>query len=201
MRIVIKPQTYLPRSPHRTKGGLTLAEVMISMVILAFSALGLTRLLYQIRVTAEDNVHQQTAIVMAQGYLEQLCRLPYANPGPYNGSNIAGVLNIADDTTGATVPITMINSSGLPVTNQSGGNFGNGKTSSENIFLDQDASGNPIMKMQFQFTPVLTDLGVTSGGTASGVEITVNFTVTYSYGNTRTFSSSVRTVRSAVPVM
>jgi hypothetical protein len=201
MHIVIKPQTALPRSPHSTKCGLTLAEVMISMIILAFSALGLTRLLYQIRVTAEDNVHQQTAMVMAQGYLEQLCRLPYANPGPYNASNIAGVLNIADDTVGTTVPISMINSSGLPVTNQSGGNFGNGKTSSENIFLDQDASGNPIMKMQFQFTPVLTDLAVASGGTASGVEITVNFTVTYSYGTTRTFSSSVRTVRSVVPVM
>jgi len=170
--------------------------------------LALVELTYMIRTTAEDNVHQNTALVMAQGYLEQLCRLPYSNPT----NNPAGVVNIADDPAGpsgtnipanTTVPITLISASGGLATNKAGGNFGNGCTSEDIIYLDQDTNGAPTFKMTFDFTPVLRDLNTTPGsvGTASGVEITVNFTATYILGTVHTFSGSLRTVRSNVPTM
>jgi hypothetical protein len=172
-----------------------MAEVMLSMVILAFAALALVRLNYMITLAAEDNIHQNTAIVMAQGYLEQIKALSFQT-----------LQSIADDvsSTGAPLSTQMIE-----LTDHAGGIMGvttgvaalynSGTPFSETFMLDQDTSGNGIYPMTFTFQPVLTDLGKVSGApSASGVEITVYFKATWTYGTNRTYTSSLRTVRANV---
>lgn len=162
---------------------------MLSMLILAFAALALVRLNYMITNAAEDNIHQNTAIVMAQGYLEQIKALSFQT-----------LQSIADDvsSTGAalnTVQVNLTNHAGNTITTL----FNSGTPYSETFMLDQDTSGNGIYPMTFTFQPVLTDLGKVAGApSAAGVEITIYFTATYSFGTTRTFTSSLRTVRANV---
>ncbi|MDE3084424.1 MAG: hypothetical protein KGJ37_04275, partial [Verrucomicrobiota bacterium] len=137
---------------------MTLVEVMIALGILAFSAITLMGLTYFISISANDNVNQNTAMIMAQGYLEQLCRLPYSNVGPYSSTNLSGLVNIADDTGGTSVPIYLTSSAGGWVANENGGNFGNGSWSKETVYLDQDNTGTHTFPMTFEFQPALTDL-------------------------------------------
>lgn len=186
--------------------GLTLVEVLLGMIVLAVAALGLVKVTYQMRVTAEDNIHQSTAFVMAQGYLEQLCRLPYSTttpipPATYSIINPSGLQNIADDIT-KSVPILLLNSAGKPMDGQAGdppllyNNIAaNGGTPyTETVYLDKDGVGNPTYPMTFTIQPVITDIDPTQA-TAAGVEITVYFTESYTLaGIPHTFQSSVRTV-------
>lgn len=181
IRAVITPHPSR-QSPFHTRRGLTLVEVMVAMIILAFAGLGVVQATYQMRVTAEDSIHQSTACIMAQGYLEQLCRLPYNTvldtKNPYTLSNPAGIQNIADNpytTNDQTSPIFLTNSNGLPVTNRTGTNLYNTgsstpvdqNTSTETVFLDHDSAGNPSYPMTISFTPVLTDLQTITGGTSA----------------------------------
>jgi hypothetical protein len=188
------------KKPIHASRGLTLVEVMLSMIVLAFAGLGMIKVTYMARVTAEDSIHQSTALVMAQGYLEQLCRLPYSavTSAPYTQYNPPGLVQIVD------------NGAAMELTDNSGNALGsllNGQTYGPvTIYLDQDSTGNPTYPMQFSFTPTLTDLWVATGGntahattgaqgTADGMEIAITFTESYTLGgNTRTFKSSVRTV-------
>ncbi|HXC01051.1 MAG TPA: prepilin-type N-terminal cleavage/methylation domain-containing protein [Opitutaceae bacterium] len=186
--------------------GLTLVEVMLAIMVLAFAGLGLVKVTYQMRVTAEDNIHQSTAYVIAQGYLEQICRLPYFTtppiaPATYSIINPSGLQDIADDTT-KSVPILIVNSAGKPMDGQTGDPpllYNNAATNggapfSEVVYLDKDGTGNPTYPMTFTMQPVITDIDPTQLTTA-GVEITVYFTESYVLaGLTRTFQSSVRTV-------
>ncbi len=219
--IVIKSHLSIKRSVHDGRG-LTLAEVMLATIVLAFAGLGLVKVTYQLRVTAEDSIHQSTALVMAQGYMEQLCKLPYtvSTPGPYNElANPPGLVQIAD----AAIPMYLTNNSlgtltGLNIISGQTWIFGtitypDGTTATQGnppIYIDEDGTGNPTYPMNFAFTPTLTDLwtnlggtstttgGVTthSGqGTADGMQMVINFTESYTLaGNTRVFQSSVRTV-------
>lgn len=177
---------------------MTLLEVMLAMTILAFSALGMVRVTYMIRTTAEDNLHQSTAFVMAQGYLEQLCRLPYYTvlipPDTYGLTNPPGLQQIADNPYSAsdtTAPILITNSVGLTVKAEGGGflyNPGSGtvnptyNTCQETVYLDKDGAGNPTYPMTVTFTPVLTDLQSVSGGTATTTGTAPSQITTYSGG-------------------
>jgi hypothetical protein len=176
---------------------MTLAEVMLALTIITFAGLGLVKLTYQMRVTAEDNLHQSTAIVMAQGYLEQLCRLPYNTtllPGEtYSLTVPAGIQDIADNPYSAsdtTAPILITNSAGQIVTSTGGGSLYNSgsslitpqNTSSETVYLDKDSTGNPTYPMTFSFTPVLKDLQQAEGGTSNTTGTSPNQLVTVSGG-------------------
>jgi prepilin-type N-terminal cleavage/methylation domain-containing protein len=179
------------------RSGLTLVEVMMAMGIFAFAALALAQLTYQITKTADENIHQNTAIVMAQGYMEQICELPWTNAGG------TGLKDIADDTggnlpptlpAGSKVPILLTDNGGNTLKTGTGGTLYNGLTSSEQLYLDQDqTTGTGTFPMTLQITPVLTDLAKL-GYTANGVEITIYFTATYNLPNPRTFTGSLRTV-------
>lgn len=168
---------------------MTLAEVMIAMIILVFSALGLVQLTFQISKTAADNIHQNTAFAMAQGYLEQLNAMGYST-----------LQAIADDTTGNNVPIYLTDHSGQSTSRADGSvTLYNGGTYTEAFNLDQDTAGNGTFPMKFQFSPVLTDLSLVPGSGAQGVEITVYFTATYNLGTGPVnFTSSVRTVHANI---
>jgi Tfp pilus assembly protein PilX len=194
---VIKPYPSINRTFHAGRG-LTLAEVMLALIIIGFAGLALVRLTYQMRVTAEDNIHQSTAFVMAQGYLEQICRLKYTTPTPtppavYSIQSPAGLTNVADG--GATLFLT--NSSGQQIP----GGIANGATYTEVVFLDKDGAGNETYPMTFSVTPTLTDIDP-AGTTAQGVEINLFFTESYTLaGYSRQFKSSLRTVYGNVNTM
>ncbi len=164
---------------------MTLVEVMIALGILAIVALALVQLTYFTRATAEDDVHQNTALTLAQGYLEQICDLPYSST-----TSPQGLIQIADDNKNS-VTFTLTNSSGTPITT-----ITNNSSVTEQVNLDQDSSGKTF-PMTFQFTPVLVDLSKKTTG-ATGVEVTIYFKATYNLGSPRTFQSSVSTVRSAI---
>jgi Tfp pilus assembly protein PilV len=197
MRSVIKPHPSMKKS-FPTGRGLTLAEVMLAMIVIGFAGLGLVRLTYQMRVTAEDNIHQSTAFVMAQGYLEQICRLPYSTtpptpPAVYSIINPAGMTDVADNG----IAMFLTNSAGQQITN----GIVSGATYTETVYLDKDGVGNETYPMTFSVTPTLTDIDST-GTTAQGIEITVAFSETYTLGGIpRTFSSSLRTVYGNVNTM
>ena len=192
-----KPHTSLQFS-SRASRGLTLVEVMISMLILTLAGLGLIKVTYQLRVTAEDNIHQSTATVLAQGYLEQLCRLPYNSSlaaSTYTMYSPPGLVQIAN---GAAVQLTDNNGNAITTLTNGGAAY------SAIVYLDQDVHGNPTYPMNFSITNfVVTDLSKATGGNAShstvgsadGMSIEIDFSENYVLGGvTRSFSSSVRTV-------
>ncbi len=167
--------------------GMSLAEVMVALGILAFVATGIMAVTLQIRSMAEQTVYQNTSLVLAQGYVEQLRSLDYTT------------LDAAARDSSGTVELPLLNAAGAAPADASGGVLGNGDWSSERIFLDEDASGNPIQPLQFEFRPVLTSLDVATSGTALGVEISLEYRTTYNFGSRRTFGGTLRTVRSAIP--
>jgi hypothetical protein len=190
---------------------------MISMLVLALMALGMVRLTFQMRVTAEDNIHHSAAYVMAQGYLEELSKLCYANlaqvanptPPPafiwktnptMNKLSPPGVWDIASDATN-TVNIYLKDNQGNDLIAHN-----NTASAVQTVYLDQDGNGNASFPMQFQFTPILKCIDKPGGfnsTTAQGVEITIQFTFTYSLNGspnpTHTVTSSVSTVYPNLP--
>jgi prepilin-type N-terminal cleavage/methylation domain-containing protein len=61
----------------RKTSGFTLVEVLLSLVIFAMIALGVTQTLILTRGIAESNIREVTANAVASGYLEQLKSMPY----------------------------------------------------------------------------------------------------------------------------
>lgn len=176
------------RSPRRSaRTGMTLVEVMISLGIFAFVATSVVAVTFRIRSMAEQTVYQNTALVLAQGYIEQLRSLDYTT-----------LAAAAQDSTGA-VALPLINATGAVVTDTSGGVMGNGDWALETVFLDENAAGTAIQPLQFRFRPVLTSLATATGGAANGVELTLHYETTYDFGQQKTFTGTMRTVRSAIP--
>jgi len=184
---------------------------MVAMAILLFAGLSLVRITFAMRLTAEDSLHQSTAMVLAQDYLEQLCRLPYISALQSNGQQLTGLKTIADDTpanpSSPRIPIPLYAPGGGPNPAIPGGgqiaNLYNGTSYTQTVYLDEDGAGNKTFPMVFTFEPVLTDLStITPAGTAQGVEITVYFSESYQNGSqTRLFQSSLRTVYANVQTM
>ncbi len=63
----------------RGKEALTLVEIMVAMVILGFSSLGLLTGLMQARRYTELAIHENTALTIAQGYIEQMKNMEFAS--------------------------------------------------------------------------------------------------------------------------
>lgn len=175
------------RPARRLCAGLTLAEVMISLGVLAFVATSVIGVTFQVRSMAEQTIYQNTALVLAQGYVEQLRSLDYTT-----------LNNAAQDSSGS-VALPLAGATGSNLTNESGGTLANSSWAREIVYLDENAAGTPIQPLTFRFQPVLTSLASATSGTAQGVEIVVNYETTYNFGKSRTFTGTLRTVRSAIP--
>lgn len=159
---------------------------MVSLVILALVATSIVAVTFRIRAMAEQTVYQNTALVLAQGYVEQLRSLDYTT-----------LVSAAQDTS---VALPLVNAAGSTATDTSAGALNNGDWSAETVFLDEDAASVPIQPLQFRFRPVLTNLATTNTTTSPvGVEITLHYSTTYNFGQVRTLSGTLRTVRSGVP--
>lgn len=166
----------------------TLVELMIALGLLAMLAVSVGGITFQIRSTAEQGVYQDTALILAQGYMEQIRHLDY--------TTLSAVAQ--DNGSTKTVPLPLDKISGTPI-NAGGNVLFNGSWYTETVYLDQAANGTPKQPMPFQFQPVLTSLEKATGNVASGVEITVNYSFTYDFGVKRTVNGSLRSVRSSVP--
>lgn len=165
----------------RSTRAVSLVELVVSLGILSIVAVSLISVTFMIRSTAEQTVYQNTALTLAQGYLEQLRSLDYTSLSSAAATN--------------TVRLALINASGNNVTDTGGNDLNNGDWAQEIVFLDVNASGQPIQPLTFRFRPVLTNMT----GTAIGVEISLVFQTTYNWGVTRTYGGTLRSVRSSVP--
>lgn len=67
------------RTGLRGKEALTLIEIMVAMVILGFSSLGLLTGLMQARRYTEMAIHENTALTIAQGYIEQMKNMEFVS--------------------------------------------------------------------------------------------------------------------------
>ncbi len=61
------------------KSGVTLVEIMVAMVILGFSGLALLSGLMQSRRYTELAIHENTALTIGQGYIEQMKNMEFAS--------------------------------------------------------------------------------------------------------------------------
>lgn len=174
---------------RRSKAAMTLVEVIVSLTLLGLISGSVISITFLIRSTAEQAIYQNTALTVAQGYMEQIRHLDYAT-----------LRAVAQDSGGTpTVTLPLENATGGTIAAVGGGTFGNGSWSMEDIYLDQDTSGRPIQRVPFEFRPVLTSLETATSGLASGVEVVVTYRIRYNFGVTRTISGSLRSVRSSVP--
>lgn len=170
--------------PH-ARAGYSLIEVMVGMSLFVMLALGLVSMTFQVRSTAEENVYQSTALALGQAYIEQLRSTDFATL-----SGIAG---------GSGDALVLINTAGDTIVDEAGEALNNGDWAREQIFLDETETGQPRQPMTFRFRTLLSDLAPLTGGRAAGVEITLLVETTYNYGVSRTYRTSLRTVRSDVP--
>ncbi|MBI5422441.1 MAG: hypothetical protein HZA32_00035 [Opitutae bacterium] len=155
---------------------------MIALGIFAITATSVVAVTFRIRSMAEQTIYQNTALVLAQGYVEQLRSVDYTT--------------LSSAAANSAIALPLVNATGAAATDTSGGSLGNGDWSSEVVYLDEDSAGHSIQPLTFRFQPVLNLLSPT---TAAGVEITVNYETTYNFGLTRTFRGTLRTVRSGIP--
>ena len=160
---------------------------MIGMGVFAMVVVGLATMTFSTRAIAEENVYRSTALTLAQAYLEQIRSVDFTRL-----SNVARGISGSDS-------LPLISMSGETVTDESSGPLQNNDWAEEVVLLDEDDDGNPRQPMTFRFRPTLVDLGTTLSGNAAGVEITVLFETTYNYGTVRTYTGTLRTVRSDVP--
>lgn len=175
------PSGHQRRFTSRSCRAVSLVELVVSMGVMTIVAVSMISVTFLIRSTAEQAVYQNTALTLAQGYLEQLRSLDYNS------------LSLAATSTGNT--LALINAAGDTVRDESGNLLNAGDWAREVVHLDINASGANIQPLTFRFRPVLTNMT----GTAVGVEIVVFFETTYNWGVTRTYRGALRTVRSSVP--
>jgi hypothetical protein len=156
------------------------------MAIFSLMATGTIGLTFMVRANSEQAVYNNTALALAQAYLEQLRSVDFST-----------LRSAALDASG-TVPLTLIASNGTVLLDEAGGVFGNHDWARETIMLDEDENGTPKQPMTFRFRPRIYDLQSLTAGKAEGVEIVLLFESTYNFGSPRTLSGSLRTVRSNV---
>ena len=166
--------------------GFSLIEVIVGLAIFSFMIVGILGLTFHVRASSEEAVYNNTALTLAQAYLEQM-----------RSSDFATLQNAATDATG-TVDLNLISSAGTALRDRVGGVFANRDWANETFMLDEDEAGTPRQPLTFELRPMLTDLNTVTGGTADGVEIVLWYRSSYNFGSVRTQIGTLRTVRSNV---
>lgn len=176
----------MDENPRRSTNGFSLIEVIVGLGIFTMMMIGILHLTFQVRASAEEAVYNNTALTLAQAYLEQM-----------RSSDFATLQAAAADASG-TIDLNLISSAGTLLTDKNGGVFSNNDWANETIMLDEDEAGNPRQPLKFELRPVLTDLSSVTGGIADGVEIVLWYRSRYNFGMERTQIGTLRTVRSNV---
>lgn len=174
-----------PRRSLALRRAFSLIEAVIGLAILTILSGGIIATALFIRRSAEEVVYHNTALTLAQAYMEQLRSIEY------------GLLSAAAQTTGT--PINLIGSNGVYLTREDGGVFSNGTWARETVMLDETPDGTPRQPMTIRLRPVLVDLPGVTANAARGVEIILHYETTYNFGFVGTHRGSLRNVRSNVP--
>lgn len=176
----------LPRSCPRPRAtrGLTLIETVISLSLFTLVSLGILAVVAQTRRMAEASVYENTALTMAQGYIEQLRSVAYDD-----------LINAALDDDRA---IVLRGALGDTLTDTSGGALNPGDWARETVMLDRNEAGTETQPMPFRFRVDLSPLG---GGVVAneGVEIILTYETDLPLFKQTTLRRTLRTVRSVVP--
>lgn len=167
--------------------GFTLIESVVSLGVFTVICLGVLAVVIQIRRLAENNVYENTALTMAQGYVEQLRSLPF---GELVNASAVGAANLN---------LLSANGAGALLTDTSGGALNDNEWTREIVTLDRDQTGRDTQPMLFSFRVDLADLRPLTGSGANGVEITLTYEYTPPDGRKRSVRRTLRTVRSVVP--
>jgi prepilin-type N-terminal cleavage/methylation domain-containing protein len=169
--------------------GLTLTEVIISMVVFTIVSLGVLTIVTQIRHMSENTVYENTALTMAQGYIEQVRSLSYND-----------LVTAANDNT-APLTLKSANGGGTRLTNEAGGVLTAGAWARERVFLDRDAANRETQPLNFRFRVTLVDLNNASlvAIRPLGVEIILDYEYQLPDARRVTITRSIRNVRSVVP--
>lgn len=167
--------------------GFTLIESVVSLGVFTVICLGVFAVVIQIRRLAENNVYENTALTMAQGYVEQLRSLPF---GELVNVSSVGTANLA---------LMSANGAGALLTDTSGGSLNDNEWTRETVMLDRDQTGRDTQPMVFRFRVDLADLRSLTTSGANGVEIILTYEYTLPDGRNRAVLRTLRTVRSVVP--
>lgn len=184
--------------------GLTLIEVIVSMGIFTLISFGVIALVTQVRRIAENNVYENTALTMAQGYIEQIRSLPYAELEAAASFTGTPPLPPAPDLGVGALRLFSANGGGTEVlTNVAGRPLRRNEWTRERVFLDRNAENQDTQPMDFTFRVGLTNLNnpalLPAPVNAMGTEITLEYQFTLPDGRNRTITRTIRNVRSIVP--
>jgi prepilin-type N-terminal cleavage/methylation domain-containing protein len=189
--------TNIPRHSR----GLTLIEVMVSMGIFALISLGVLSLVTQVRRIAENNVYENTAITMAQGYVEQVRSLSYSELLAAATYSATPPSPPAADPGVGSLRLFSANGGGNLLTNEAGRPLRRGNWARERVFLDRNSQNQDSQPMDFRFRVNLVNLNNATllPIMPQGIEITIDYQFTLPDGRNRTITRSLRNVRSVVP--
>ena len=159
------------------------------MAVFTIVSLGVLTIVTQIRHMSENTVYENTTLTMAQGYIEQVRSLSYAELVAAANSN--------------TAPLRLIsaNGGGTRLTNEAGELLTAGGWARERVFLDRDETGRETQPLDVRFRVTLVDLNNSAivTGRPLGVEITLDYEYRLPDARRATISRSIRNVRSVVP--
>ncbi|MCU0791827.1 MAG: prepilin-type N-terminal cleavage/methylation domain-containing protein [Opitutaceae bacterium] len=173
-----------PRSRPRPARAFTLVETVVSLSVFTILSLGILAVIAQVRRQAEANVYENTALTLAQGYIEQLRSLSYDE-----------LLNAAQNTS---APLMLRGAHGVTLSDEAGGVLHNRDWAAEVVMLDRNDAGQEIQPMPFRFQIALSTLGGGSIG-PNGIEVALTYETILPLANDRPLRRTLRTVRSVVP--
>lgn len=132
------------RFPRRARG-MTLVEVIVGIVIFAFTALSLTSLAIYARRSSQNNAIYISAHALASSYMEQIL-----------ASEFSGVLSAA--TTGSPIPV--VTSEGTQISLIPGTNSGNSTITLSTRIKQRNTTKNVAVTLRLVATPVLNNEAV-----------------------------------------
>lgn len=175
----------LEYSNARSKAGVTLVEIMVALFILGAGFTGLFSGFIQTRVLTQGSIYQNTAISIANSYMEQLKAIEFValetNPIP----NL-----VHEGSTGAMTTSPVINDF------ESGANTDVANTFTIDINNTPDVEEDDMTLRIFVYIDDLTDQ---ANGIDESRKIVIRYEADYSaLGRNSTFSNVLRSIRSDV---
>ena len=172
---------------------------MVSMSVFTIVSLGILAVVLQIRRMAENNVYENTALTMAQGYLEQVRSLPYGQL--LAAANFVGTPPTPDLGVGRLNLLSANGGGATYLLNESNQLLRSTQWTNERVFLDRDAAGRDLQPMDFRFRVSLVNIDNPAlvAIRPQGIEITLDYQFTFPDGRQRVVTRSIRNVRSVVP--
>ncbi len=196
-------------SARTTRRAFTLVEVMISAVLLSAGVVAVFGSLLHSRQLSEGSIYQNAAVTVVQGYIEQMKNMEFADL-PYlttSGSVIAGSGSTSTEiptrlNASTSDPLVISTATTIPALSTINVTAGTLTGITDNVkIIDTNGTPDDIADdLRLNLRVWIQDI---SNPALSATQVRA-ITIHYAWGggagpNARTFRSSVRTIRSAVP--